>query len=157
LDISSLFQKGPTPPLTSRSQPENSTLRLATSIPRVCLTVLLNTLLLSIRSCCLRSRFTMPLLHSGPFRHLLSLSRSSCCFRPRSLMPLLSFSCVRRLFSNVRPLRAPRTTQSLVRFIRRLFLTVGSLSPRPILRAGRARRVFRLRATANFFRDPPSS
>jgi hypothetical protein len=72
--------------LTSRNPMEIPTTRFTTSSPKVCPTVLLNTLLLPRRSC-----------------HL----------RHRSLMPLLRLGRARCLFSSVRPLGIPRTTLSL--------------------------------------------
>jgi hypothetical protein len=69
------FQREETPPqcpLTSCNLIDIPATRFMTSCPRVYLMVLLNALLLPRYSCCLRSQFLIPLLHSGPFHHLFS-------------------------------------------------------------------------------------
>jgi hypothetical protein len=81
------FRRGPT--LHNIQTPtfinpmESSTARFATTSPWVCPNVSYNVFL---------------------------LPRGSSCFRPLSLTPLLNFSRVLGLFSNIRPLWAPRTT-----------------------------------------------
>jgi hypothetical protein len=65
--------------LIFRSPMEHSTARFATSSPRVCLTALLNALLLPRRSCSFRPRFHMPLLHFGPScRSFMTAARRPC-------------------------------------------------------------------------------
>jgi hypothetical protein len=54
--------------LTSCILMEDPAIHFANSSPEVFLVILLNALLL--RSCCLRPRSLMTLLHSGPFQHL---------------------------------------------------------------------------------------
>jgi hypothetical protein len=63
----------------------------------------------------------------------LSFLRHSCHLTPWSFIPLVHSSLFHHLFS-----------------------TVGPLWQRPLCRAGMARHVIHLQATANFFRDPPS-
>jgi hypothetical protein len=88
--------------LIFRSPMENSTDRFATSSPRICLTVLLNALL---------------------------LPRYSCSFRPQLIMPLLQFGFALHLFMDVHPLGAPRTKSSLVRLFRGLLYSTADSRP----------------------------
>jgi hypothetical protein len=84
--------------LTSRILTEDPTVRLAVFSTTACLNI----------------SSTFPLLPSSTYS-----------FRTRSLMPLLHFPCAQRLFSNVRSLRVPRTTSSLVRLFQWVSATHG--------------------------------
>jgi hypothetical protein len=86
--------------LTSHNPMEIPTTYFMTSSLKVCLTVLVNALL---------------------------LPRHSYCFRPQFLIPLFRFCCVRCLFSNFSPLAVPHAKSFLVRFFHRLFSTICSL------------------------------